>query len=485
MLLDAEKREEGWFRDTVFDVAVCGAGPAGITLALALARKGRRVALLEAGGLDYSDESQECYRGDSVGLHYYLLENARLRFLGGTSNHWTGYSRPLDSRDFAPMAHHPASGWPIGRSDLDPYRSETDSILELPDHQTFPLEVVGASSPFHHVSSYRLSATRFGETYRSELERSEGLSLCLNANLVDILLTEDLRAVAGLQFRSYARPEPFAVRAKQYVLCLGGLENPRALLNADRQIPGGIGNAHDLVGRYFCEHLECGLGSVLLETPIAESKFYWSDDRVMDEKKCLAFQIELMPVPQQESALRRGVDSALCLTGFSQRLGAAIFSTAPVCFDARADVYCQQANNPDSRVYLSQEKDRFGLRRLTLDWRLSELDFHTMRVAAMECAAYLAEEGIGRMRLAAWLQAPAGEAPFPEDFRGAYHHMGTTRMSDDPKTGVVDRHGRVHGVDNLYMGGSSVFPTTGLSNPTYTIVQLALRLGDHLDARLR
>ena len=73
---------EGWFKDTLFDVAVCGAGPAGISLARALARKGRRVALLEAGGLDLSDESQDCYRGESVGLHYYLLETARLRYRG-------------------------------------------------------------------------------------------------------------------------------------------------------------------------------------------------------------------------------------------------------------------------------------------------------------------------------------------------------------------------------------------------------------------
>jgi choline dehydrogenase-like flavoprotein len=130
---------------------------------------------------------------------------------------------------------------------------------------------------------------------------------------------------------------------------------------------------------------------------------------------------------------------------------------------------------------LGSERDAFGLRKIALKWTLSELDFRTMRTATMRLASLMAMRDVGRMKLKDWLLSddPAPDVSL-DDLQGGNHHMGTTRMSDDPKTGVVDRDCRVHSVANLYIGGSSVFATAGHANPTYTIVQLALRLGDHL-----
>jgi choline dehydrogenase-like flavoprotein len=146
----------------------------------------------------------------------------------------------------------------------------------------------------------------------------------------------------------------------------------------------------------------------------------------------------------------------------------------------------EQALNPDSRVALGPDRDPLGLRRATLDWRLSELDVHTMRTAVQALGTHLAEQGIGRVRFRDWLLAePVAFPGTDSDIVGGMHHMGTTRMADDPRRGVVDRDCRVHGLDNLFVGGSSVFGTPGHANPTYTIVQLALRLGDHLAERLQ
>jgi choline dehydrogenase-like flavoprotein len=139
----------------------------------------------------------------------------------------------------------------------------------------------------------------------------------------------------------------------------------------------------------------------------------------------------------------------------------------------------EQAPNPDSRVVLSDERDGLGQRRPKLEWKLSPLDTHTLFTATRRFALALGQSDLGRVRLEKWLLDE------PESWQVVYpggHHMGTTRMSDDPKLGVVDRDCRVHGVDNLFVAGSSVFPTCGCVNPTLTITALAHRLADHLES---
>lgn len=137
----------------------------------------------------------------------------------------------------------------------------------------------------------------------------------------------------------------------------------------------------------------------------------------------------------------------------------------------------EQVPNPESRVTLAAERDAVGVPRPKLDWQLTMQDKEATRRACRMVGEELARLGIGRMRLDDWLLADG------DDWQGLdvrYHHMGTTRMSDDPKQGVVDADCRVHGIDNLYIAGSSVFPTSGYANPTLTIVAMAIRLADHL-----
>jgi choline dehydrogenase-like flavoprotein len=135
--------------------------------------------------------------------------------------------------------------------------------------------------------------------------------------------------------------------------------------------------------------------------------------------------------------------------------------------------------NPDSRVTLSDRRDALGMPRVRLDWRLEALDYHSARRALEIVGAEVGRAGIGRVRVT--LDDPS---KWPEDLAGGYHHMGTTRMSNDPHRGVVNRNGRVHGVRNLFVAGSSVFPTAGSGTPTLTIVALALRLAERLKRAL-
>jgi choline dehydrogenase-like flavoprotein len=141
---------------------------------------------------------------------------------------------------------------------------------------------------------------------------------------------------------------------------------------------------------------------------------------------------------------------------------------------------CEQAPNPDSRVTLSTQRDALDLPRLKLDWRLTEQDRRSFYTNLHSLALEFGALGMGRLRMNV-----TDRDEWPQPLSGGSHHMGTTRMNDDPLRGVVDRNCKVHSVDNLYVAGSSVFPTSGVSNPTLSIVALTLRLADHLKGRLQ
>jgi hypothetical protein len=429
---------------------------------------------MDGGGFEPTSESQALYQGELRGLEY-PVEGSRLRYFGGASNHWAGYTRPLDVRDFEPLPHHPMNEWPIRKRDLDVYAPEAADILDLPDMSSVYDIFKNAEIELSPIG-YRMSPpTRFGTKYREEIVKERLIWLCLNANLIDIELENDLRAVSAFVFRIDDRTEPCKVRARNFAICCGGMENARILLVADRQVPHGIGNQNGLVGRCFCEHIDVLVGRAVMASRRTEECYYLASDDLMKRHRCLSFIVGLGRTSGE-------VDRTICALPFPERLGRAVLGRSPVCHDIDVGVIVQQACNLDSRVTLSDKKDRFGLRRLSLDWRLTELDHHTIRTAALEVGRALAQNDAGRMQLAPFL-ARSEELP-GDRVQGQNHHMCTTRMSESPSAGVVDGNCRVHGVGNLYIGGSSVFASAGVSNPTYTIVQLALRLADHLNEQL-
>jgi choline dehydrogenase-like flavoprotein len=142
----------------------------------------------------------------------------------------------------------------------------------------------------------------------------------------------------------------------------------------------------------------------------------------------------------------------------------------------------EQAPNPDSRVTLSAEKDALGMPRAKLDWRMTELDKRSIRAFYQLLGTEIGRTGMGRVQIRDWLLDD--DRTWPSSISGGWHHMGTTRMHADPRQGVVDVNCRVHGLGNLYVAGSSVYPTAGAANPTLTLVALSLRLSDHLKSTL-
>jgi choline dehydrogenase-like flavoprotein len=139
----------------------------------------------------------------------------------------------------------------------------------------------------------------------------------------------------------------------------------------------------------------------------------------------------------------------------------------------------EQAPNPESRVTLETERDALGVPRATLHWELSPLEKRSLRKMYELIGQEVGRAGVGRVRLMDFL-TDQNDQSWPSFTGGGWHHMGTTRMSEDPKRGVVDADCKVHGISNLYIAGSSCFTTAGAPNPTLTLVALSLRLSDYL-----
>ncbi|MEZ5825718.1 MAG: GMC family oxidoreductase [Geminicoccaceae bacterium] len=511
MIVDAETDEaRAAIAGRRFDLAICGAGPAGITLALEMAAAGYDVALLEGGGLDYLDHSQELYQGENGGLDYFDLDFVRVRQFGGSTNHWGGWVRALDSEDFDKRSEVPHSGWPFGKAALDPYAEKAASILEAPGSEELgnPAQPLGHN--FAGLNSVRFQITdavRFADKYVEEVRASRQIMLVLHCNVLDMILHEGLGSVRHVVCASYDRPDRFSVEARFFTLAMGGLENPRFLLNATSQLAAGIGNGKDLVGRYFAEHPDVWAGFYLVRPDLPAytgPSFLVPDGPWTAAHRTLRYCLAVAGHKEEESwslaTIRARLEQWACGSDLAlsilHMLRSDMKAGQVLCTDdleeieglpgaGQLRIFTEQAPNPQSRLTLAQSLDRFGQRRARLEWNLTDLDYHTMRTAVRGFGEELAAADLGRVRMADWLRADNPVLPSVRTDRVAHHHhIGTTRMAGDPQSGVVDANARVFGIANLHIAGSSIFPTGGYANPTFTIIQLTLRLADHLKIEL-
>jgi choline dehydrogenase-like flavoprotein len=467
--------------DKNYDVCVVGTGPAGITLARKLSKAGQTVLLLEAGGLDYSEKSQDFYECETVG-HNAWPKFSRLRFFGGTSNHWSGRCRPFDNSDFKPREINGLPGWPIRYSEIEPYLDEAMKILDLDKETGFQPANDDLLKMHFSPDSYTQSPpTRFKGKYLSEIESSRNIDCYYNATAIDMKLDKPHQFITHIKVSNYNNFAATA-QAKKFILCLGGIETPRFMLNCKNQVATGIGNSSDMVGRCFMEHLNVRMGSFLyrdLEN-IAGMQFY-SDDAFANEYTIGKSNITFGIVRQIKSYGRTRE-----IKNFFKNLACQMEIEDKVQFISEfkcpgmgnIGTLIEQSPNLDSRVSLSKETDSFGLSRTKLDWQINDFDRKTIRETGEAIAIEFARADLGSVRLADFILDDTKEIKFGRHA----HHMGSTRMSIDPKYGVVDTNSKVHDLDNLYIAGSSVFSTGGACNPTMPIMQLCLRLVDHLSS---
>ncbi len=509
------------------DICIIGAGPAGIAIATAFEGDSTRIALLESGDIGYDEETQALAAGEVVGIPYPDLDVVRLRMLGGSTNHWGGNIRPMDALDFEVRDWIPNSGWPFGLEELRPYYKRAATFCGVPN-EGFEIEsqrsAVGAdpwvfeddaitTQVFQTVGG---EARALGLYHEEALEQAANITTYLFANVVDIVTDALSNQVRELTVKTL-NDKTLKARAKYYVLAAGGIENPRILLLANKTRPAGLGNENDLVGRYFMEHLTSPDFALLFPSdPQLDFRFYKDFEADWGETwGMLTFSEETQrqgglvnarfqaatitnefnknidnPGMQSLATLVRSGSSGRVPDELERHLANVIADIDDVAesgyyrffhhpnyplISIDLVVISEQIPNPESRVYLGEDKDRFGQNRCVLDWRLTDFDSDNLTRISDQIQRQFGRSGLGRVRI----QLPEGGYarinPHPH-----YHHMGTTRMDNDPKRGVVDANCRLHEASNLYVAGSSVFPTVGNVNPTLTIIALAYRLADHL-----
>jgi choline dehydrogenase-like flavoprotein len=507
------------------DVCIIGGGAAGITVAREFLGSDLRVCLLESGGFEFDNATQSLYEGENVGFPYYDLRVLRLRFFGGTTNHWGGWCRPLDPIDFEARTGIPQSGWPFDREYLEPFYRRAHDVCEAGPYEYDPDIWASESQPrlplpeeqFMTAVMRRSPPTRFGQTYRDEIDRSSNVRAYLNANVVEIQADAEVRNVSSVRVVTLTGTQ-FSVQARTFILATGAIENARLLLASNGVQRAGLGNGNDLVGRHFMEHLMLP-GAMFLPSdrdrslelyfePLSESVrgtgFLRVAPSLMRAEQLLNTRILMMSGVAQELAMKdsEGVLSATMLwsavrsgrapENFSSHVfnvisdldKIAIYSYRRAFRDAAAPVtllhQIEQAPNPDSRVMLGTERDELGVPRVRLQWKFGDLERRTLQRVNEALAAQVGQAGLGRIQI-----VDDDDTGWPPGVRGSWHQMGTTKMSVSPSQGVVDPDCRVHGIGNLFIAGSSVFPTSGTTNPTLTIVALALRLSDHIKGLFR
>lgn len=485
------------------EVAVVGSGIAGAEIATYLSRRGVDVLLLESGRREFDPSIQTLNdvrflgkphrRMDpDAGYHPYLPPElrgvSRVRQLGGTSNVWTGKWKHLQRTDFEPRPWVPDSDWPLGLDDLLPFYRATAEDYGFGDLEAEALRpeiaalrgrLRGAGlkmTSFYWEAAPTRTALRFADDMRG----GRALRVVTGATATHLALDEAGEGVAAVTCRSL-EGRTVSATARVVVLATGGLETPRLLLASNDRRPRGIGNEHDLVGRFYTDHPKHHSG-LLVPGPLTR-RYARELQYAPKPRFCLCFALD-DPTQRRLGLLEHVVYLKPIYEGRREGL-LRMLRGRPACRDGngrvsayRVKFVTEQVPNRESRATILGERDGLGVPKLGLDWRFTELDRASMaRTLALLEERFLAA-GLGRFDF-------GGERPSLENMTDAAHQMGTTRMATTPRKGVVDPDCRVFGTTNLYVASSAVFPTGPSYSPTFTILALARRLGEHLLRSLR
>lgn len=490
------------------DLIIIGGGMAGIAIAREWAGAGLKVAVLESGNREPDESLQELSRGSGImsapgyadrPIDDYLHQS-RWRGLGGTAAIWGAKCVPLDEADFARRDWLEGTGWPMTRRDLDPCYDRACALLEIEpfkrDYDASP-EPGRPSLRIGDGSAYFSAPRRFSmisgrnpaafDRFRTGFAEAKNIDVYLNVNVVGLRIGRRGREIAGVDV-ACLNGRRHRVEGRAYVLATGGIENARLLLSSRGQSRDGVGNASGMVGRCFSGHVTfgvmqdpAGITSSLFISAKHPMPLYMANEpnhcvvaATLDGQRRLGagnFTTTLFgPIP-------RGRDDDKAILDLLGRLDGG--AGAGPALSYLCYFMSEQLPNPDSRLTLDENRvDALGMPRVRLNWAFTKEDFDRLESSIAALALALGADGKGRL---CW---PVPRERLLAVADPARHHIGTTRMSVDAEQGVVDADCRVHGLSNLYIAGSSVFPTAGIANPTLTIIALAMRLSDHLKKQL-
>ncbi len=501
---------------------IIGAGAAGLTLAHALATRGRRVIIIEGGGEAPPDELEDVFRVDNLGIPHRGAHAGRFRAWGGSTTRWGGQLWPWEPHEFEGRPDLGLPGWPIPSNEITGRYAAAFALLGIP---AGTLSVEAAARRGVHVppldrQTFALKYSAWLPWKLRNLGRSLGASLRARPNVEFHLRTTATalipdatgRKAAGVRVRS-ADGAVRDIAATDVVVAAGAIETTRLLMSSAAL--GGLGAASTWLGRGFMDHLSVRIGRFHPADPEAFSRMFapvfigrvQHTPRVLLQPEVLRregllgayghWDVTLPPdsgltfVRERLRAMQSGAGWRFSLADVRRAVGAAgdILGLArAVIVDRRRHfprgaeinlrVDTEQRMDPESRIVAVGGADAFGMPRVAIDWRVSDLERRTVVRTAELLAAEFDRMGIGS--LAEWADPFSADVPWGELKGDSFHMMGGTRMARTADEGVVDTDARVFGTENVYVAGASVFPSGGMANPTLTLIALALRLADRL-----
>lgn len=487
-----------------YDICIVGSGPAGLSIASKLINKGVKFIILESGGVNPNPKYRELNEGYSKGPRKLDMVNSRLRAIGGAGKIWAGVCRPIDPEEFENKNKNFLGGWPIKYSDIEEYYKEAANMLGINFEEFFNYEwkkqarlavkfekFAEDKSLLRGVKYQRASAEKrdLGNTFQKLLFEDENCTFLTNATLTDIIQADN-KKIDHVIVRSF-QGKKMKVFAKNFVICAGAIENPRILLDSslNEKIKG-----NKFIGACFMSHPAFrGVGRIFKKDAIRnceennlnlENDFGFemiSDERIKSSN--LRHNIHFSPTKNLEvtskdsnyyDIIRANIE---LLARYSNKAICKIIGGEVNPRTWNIDIAIEQEPRLNNKVALSNKTDRHGKRMVEIFWdSVSKREKQTVieAVKAVGRESMLTQTGLCRVS-----ESLTNGEIFDQD-DSINHHIGTTRMASSKKQGVVDSNLKIFGVENLFLSGSSVFPTSSIVNPTYTIIALSLRLGNHL-----
>jgi len=438
-----------------------------------------------------TEVNQSFYNLENTGLP--VDANSRIRTFGGTTTVWGGGWKPLDPIDFEKRDWIPFSGWPIKYEDLIPYYERGARIFGGPGLEKFDIDkawkYLKGNSYILETNSIKTTLLRilprgkwdFARNYQKLFEQFTDIDVFFNAPVTRIILGNNQMDVSEIVVQTLFGKK-FNIRANHYVVACGGIENARLLIFSE------VGNKYDQVGRYYMDHPKFVSGTIIPARKDLNLSLYWKPQDVnglaiaglqLSEKS----QKELQTLNSYVHFLPSYVSDQHAFTALKIFANNNIFAKTFRMFmhrytrisEIRVRNFMEQIPSPSNRVLLCSRKDPIGNPLAKLEWSISPQDKKSLFSLHSVLKQELTENNIGNL-----ISPILDNTETFESIKDASHHMGTTRMGVDPKYSVVDEKCRVHDIENLFIAGSSVFPTSGHANPTATIIALAVRLADHL-----
>lgn len=522
---NADQLEEAEILKT--DVCIVGAGAAGITLALELEKSRYRVMMLESGDAGPLQAADQLNELEIAGHPLNISVPMRRRAFGGSTIATYGRAVLLDSIEFEARPWVSDQAWPFNLLELQRWYPRAAAVLALAQPELLDADFWSQQPLARMARGYGLSTRvhrwgkhiNLGKAWKKHFHNSENVEVLLRATAVSCDAGPGRGRIKQLSCRALGGGH-FSVRARVFVLATGGLENPRLLLLSKHGTNAPAIN-WDPVGRYYMNHPRSETLAKIQLGSAEKGKNAGSDvpalkSLLMHRQRKLAGRLQFALSPGEDLQRNEGLlnvssfffavsdlkarDALQQLTqvrtAWSQgklqgtwQAGGLVrhlpILVAGAIQRLRLQPYraghlvvvdqCEQRPDRESRVLLGQGFDRFGCPKLKLDWRIGPDTTRSLRRSHELMARFFEESGIGRFE-----SKLLDDPDFEPAYQDCAHPTGTTRMSELDKDGVVDSDCRVHGQENLFVAGSSVFPAGGHASPTFTIISLAARLADRL-----